>query len=123
MASEIQKNLATITDKCEKVQSACSEHFAIKHLKSNTLKIKAFMKEDDLTDTKDVAIPEASNTPPELSVVLDAEVKRFSELGSASVNKKIKYESPLDFLKIPLTTTKASDDDDDSGDKYDKLIQ
>lgn len=127
MTDEIQKNLAIITEKSEKVQSACNEHFAIKHLKSNTLKIKAFMKEeDDLTDTKDKtddAMKPEEAPKSVYSVVLDSEesLKRSNEMESVAVNKKVKYESPLDFLKIPQTT--SGDDNDDSGDKYDKLIQ
>lgn len=104
-----------ITDKCEKLQVACNDHFAIKHLKSNTLKIKAFMKEEEeLTDTKDKtdgAIPEG-----EVQVAEVVIPKRPLESVLTTANKKFKYESPLDFLKI---NQKTSDDiDDGSGDKY-----
>lgn len=107
-----------ITDKCEKLQVACNDHFAIKHLKSNTLKIKAFMKEEEeLTDTKD----KTDGAIPEEKEVQVAEVvipKRPLESVLTTANKKFKYESPLDFLKI---NQKTSDDidDDGSGDKYD----
>lgn len=115
MTDEIEKNLALITDKCEKLQVACNDHFAIKHLKSNTLKIKAFMKEEEeLTDTKDKtdgAIPEGEVQAAEVVIP-----KRPLESVLTTANKKFKYESPLDFLKI---NQKTSDDiDDGSGDKY-----
>lgn len=71
-------------------------------------------EEEELTDTKDKtdgAIPEGKVQAAEVVIP-----KRPLESVLTTANKKFKYESPLDFLKI---NQKTSDDiDDGSGDKY-----
>lgn len=104
-------------NKGEIVQNAYSDHFAIKHFKFNMIKIKDFIKNDLANDTKEKsasAITEASKNIEKSSVV-----KRSNKVeGSGHVNKKVKYDSPLDFLKVQ----KNAHDDDGSGDKYDIKI-
>lgn len=70
--------MTSIVEKCDDIQTACSDHFAIKHLKTNSQKIKDF-----------VAIADAKEKKNEI----------IAEIPKSASMKNFKYESPLEFNK------------------------
>lgn len=91
--------MLTIVERSDKLQNACSEHFAIKHLKNYGLKIRGFLKEDQklhskLNDAKESSDNQAINKQVEETIKRDN-----NDDIETSTAKRVKYESPLDFQK------------------------
>lgn len=99
--------MSIILKKCDEIQSACNDHFAISHLKINSQKISNFLtKAEDVEDNgNDYAknnetpiIPECNST--DRKRVLD------ETANSVPTTKKIKYESPLEFQRTENSKNK-----------------
>lgn len=106
LTDKINENLKQIYENSEKIQNIkfFNEHFAIKHLKHNSVKIKSFLMEP--TKTKD----EEMNS----NAIEEATSEKESSEGAAAA-KKFKYDSPLDFLKVQPSN-------EDSSDKYEIIF-
>lgn len=103
-SQEIHSNMSTVIQKCDEIQSACSDHFAITHLKTNLRKIAEFLERADKKAYEETPIILECNSS-DKKRILD---ETFEHSIPA---KRIKYESPLMFQR-----------NDSSNDKYDSYI-
>lgn len=92
ITEEINSNMSSILEKSDQITTICKDHFAIKHLKTNSQKIQAFLEEAKEKESEPPLVPEST----EKKRVL---VDEGSVAGNAA--KMAKYESPLEFQRVP----------------------
>lgn len=84
--------MSSILEKSDQITNICKDHFAIKHLKTNSQKIQEFIDEAKEKEKIDETPLVPESTEKKRVLVVEASV-------GGNATKMVKYESPLEFLK------------------------
>lgn len=92
--------MSSLIEKCDKIQNKCRDHFAINHFKSSSQKIKTFVSATE-TEDKNVETKENKNdiVIEEVPIVPESAIEKRLLVEGSLASKRVKYESPLEFLK------------------------